>query len=154
MRLPPQPPKTCSRVTPWTAEGDEVDGAEGVEGAVNAVTSMGGFRTGAPAAKASTGVASDVAITTAQTQRHMEVSPGITKANIVASTTPFNGRSRAHPGAVVGRWNRMLYVIESSSRSFDRHRRPLSFIDGFHVAWYAVAELDIVSPWPADAAKP
>jgi hypothetical protein len=96
MRLPPQPPKACSRFTPWTVEGiDVIAGAEGVEGVVTAVTSMGGFRTGAPAAKTSTGIASEAAVKWAQVRRHMEVSPGVTKHIIVASTAPFNGSS--HP---------------------------------------------------------
>jgi hypothetical protein len=68
-----------------------------VAGAVNAVTSTGGLRTGAPAAKTSTGVASEAAALRAQIKRHMEVSPRVTKHIIVASTAPFNGSSRSIP---------------------------------------------------------
>jgi hypothetical protein len=99
MRLPPQPPKTGSRVTPWTIDGlDEAGGAdvaEEAEGAADAVTSIGGFRTGAPAANASTGFPSAVAADIkAKSRRRTAASQGVTKIIIVASTPPFNGSAR------------------------------------------------------------
>jgi hypothetical protein len=138
MRLPPQPPKTCSRVTPWTIEGlDETDGADGAEeaeGAADAVTSMGGFRTGAPAANASTGFASTVAADMrTKSRRRMAASQGVTKQIIVASTAPFNGSARPPASSTFLTALEELCLSDSRPRSCDRHR-PSQYLSAVLVA--------------------
>jgi hypothetical protein len=73
----PHPPNRCSCPAPGVAEGMEV--VAGVEGAAAAPTVAGGFRTGAPAADAMTGIASVIAIvvTAPKSRRHIEASHNV-----------------------------------------------------------------------------
>jgi hypothetical protein len=73
MRLPPQPPKTCSWVIPGASAGAE--GAVEIAGIVKPDTVTGGFRIGAPAASTPTGaVRTVVAAMMAKATRRMGVS--------------------------------------------------------------------------------